>query len=131
MITFFSLAEIVDAFGGWGYAISPEQVARPTSDFVLGVYSACLEQVTGITLDTLQEAAEQSLASNENPVRRSTSQGPSQCVLMPRIRICTLRHSCTTCSSTMCMSSDAFSSRLIDLDEASALRGQQRSKTSA
>ena len=62
--------QIVDAFTGWGYSVSPEQVARPTSDFVLGVYSACLEQVTGITLDTLQEPIEQSLASTENPVRR-------------------------------------------------------------
>ncbi|KAI0807066.1 Nuf2 family-domain-containing protein [Fomes fomentarius] len=62
-----SPAEIVDAFSGWGYSISPEQVSRPTSDFVLGVYSACLEQVTGITMDSLQESVEQSLATTENP----------------------------------------------------------------
>lgn len=65
-----SPAEIVDAFSGWGYSISPEQVSRPTSDFVLGVYSACLEQVTGITVDSLQESVEQSLATTENPVCR-------------------------------------------------------------
>ena len=63
-----SVAEIVDAFTGWGYSVSPEQVARPTSDFVVGVYSACLEQVTGITLDTLQQSIEKSLASTDNPV---------------------------------------------------------------
>ena len=63
-----SVAEIVDAFTGWGYSVSPEQVARPTSDFVVGVYSACLEQVTGITLDTLQDAIEKSLTSTDNPV---------------------------------------------------------------
>ncbi|PIL23710.1 hypothetical protein GSI_13459 [Ganoderma sinense ZZ0214-1] len=62
-----SVAEIVDAFTGWGYSVSPEQVARPTSDFVVGVYCACLEQVTGITLDTLQEAIDKSLTSTDNP----------------------------------------------------------------
>ncbi|KAI0646761.1 Nuf2 family-domain-containing protein [Trametes meyenii] len=59
--------EVVDAFTGWGYSVSPEQVARPTSDFVLGVYSACLEQLTGITLDVLQEPIEQALATTDNP----------------------------------------------------------------
>ena len=54
-----------------GYSISPEQVSRPTSDFVLEVYSACLKQVTGITQESLQEAIEQSLATTENAVRSS------------------------------------------------------------
>ncbi|KAI0822657.1 Nuf2 family-domain-containing protein [Trametes gibbosa] len=61
------VSEVVDAFTGWGYSVSPEQVARPTSDFVLGVYSACLEQLTGITLDALQEPLEEALATMENP----------------------------------------------------------------
>lgn len=63
------VSEVVDAFTGWGYSVSPEQVARPTSDFVLGVYSACLEQLTGITLETLQEPIEQGLTTTETPVR--------------------------------------------------------------
>ncbi|KAH9951445.1 Nuf2 family-domain-containing protein [Amylocystis lapponica] len=58
-----SVPEIVDAFSGWGFAISDEQVARPTPDFVLGIYSACLEQVTGITQDALQPAIDAALAS--------------------------------------------------------------------
>ncbi|CDO69122.1 hypothetical protein BN946_scf185042.g24 [Trametes cinnabarina] len=61
------ISEVVDAFTGWGYSVSPEQVARPTSDFVLGVYCACVEQLTGITLETLQEPMEQALATTENP----------------------------------------------------------------
>ncbi|EIW60678.1 kinetochore-associated Ndc80 complex subunit NUF2 [Trametes versicolor FP-101664 SS1] len=61
------VSEVVDAFTGWGYSVSPEQVARPTSDFVLGVYSACLEQLTGITLETLQEPIEQGLTTTETP----------------------------------------------------------------
>ncbi|KAI8998922.1 Nuf2 family-domain-containing protein [Trametes punicea] len=61
------VSEVVDAFTGWGYSVSPEQVARPTSDFVLGVYSACVEQLTGITLETLQEPIEQALATTDNP----------------------------------------------------------------
>ena len=62
-------SEIVEAFANWGYSISPEQVARPTSEFVMGVYTACLEQVTGINLDALQDAVDQSLANTENSVR--------------------------------------------------------------
>ncbi|KAI0747799.1 Nuf2 family-domain-containing protein [Daedaleopsis nitida] len=59
--------EIVEAFTGWGYFIKPDQVSRPSPEFVLGIYSACLEQVTGITLESLQGPTEQSLATLENP----------------------------------------------------------------
>ncbi|KZT03575.1 uncharacterized protein LAESUDRAFT_659679 [Laetiporus sulphureus 93-53] len=62
-----SIAEIVDAFSGWGYAISHEQVARPTPEFVLGIYSTCLEQVTGITVDALQPSVDAALATVDNP----------------------------------------------------------------
>lgn len=95
------VSEVVDAFTGWGYSVSPEQVARPTSDFVLGVYSACVEQLTGITLDTLQEPIEQALATTDNPVCPMSSAlcRQSSC----SSRMCTPKHlptisSCTTCT---------------------------------
>ncbi|OCH95255.1 hypothetical protein OBBRIDRAFT_822977 [Obba rivulosa] len=61
------IPEIVEAFSNWGYTISPEQVARPSPEFVLGIYSACLEQVTGMTQDVLQAPVDTALATLENP----------------------------------------------------------------
>ncbi|KAI0928183.1 hypothetical protein AcW1_005507 [Taiwanofungus camphoratus] len=61
-----SVPEIVDAFSGWGYAISSEQVVRPSPEFVLGIYSACMEQVTGITQESLQQPLDAALATIEN-----------------------------------------------------------------
>lgn len=69
-----SVPEIVDAFTGWGYSITNEQVAKPTPDFVLGIYTACMEQVTGITQEALQRPVEAALATVENPVRPVPSQ---------------------------------------------------------
>ncbi|KAL6309187.1 Nuf2 family-domain-containing protein [Sparassis latifolia] len=62
-----SVPEIVDAFAGWGIAVSNEQVARPSSEFVMTIYSACLEQVTGITQESLQSSVEAALATTETP----------------------------------------------------------------
>ncbi|PCH34940.1 hypothetical protein WOLCODRAFT_141390 [Wolfiporia cocos MD-104 SS10] len=62
-----SVPEIVDAFTGWGYMVSHEEVARPTPDFVLGIYSACLKQVTGITVESIQGPVEAALARVSNP----------------------------------------------------------------
>lgn len=63
-----SVTEIVDAFSGWGISVSHEQVLKPSADFVLGIYSACLRQVTSITPDSLQEPVEAALATLESPV---------------------------------------------------------------
>ena len=64
-----SVPEIVDAFTGWGFSVSNEQVAHPTTDFVISIYSACLEQVTGIALSTLQTPLDTVLDEVENKVR--------------------------------------------------------------
>ena len=63
-----SVPEIVDAFTGWGFSISNEQVAHPTTDFVMCIYCACLEQVTGITPSILQPCVDSALESAENKV---------------------------------------------------------------
>ncbi|KAK7689176.1 hypothetical protein QCA50_007867 [Cerrena zonata] len=44
-----SVSEIVEAFSGWGLSVSPQSVVHPSSDFVTKIYTACLQQVTGIT----------------------------------------------------------------------------------
>ena len=48
--------------------LSHEQVLRPSSDFVLAIYTACLLQVTSITQDTLQEPVQAALAAADSPV---------------------------------------------------------------
>ena len=63
-----SVPEIVDAFTGWGFSVSNEQVAHPTTDFVMSIYCACLEQVTGITPSTLQPCVDSALELVENKV---------------------------------------------------------------
>ncbi|TFY68085.1 hypothetical protein EVJ58_g1230 [Rhodofomes roseus] len=60
-----SVPEIVDAFNGWGFSVSNEQVAHPTTEFVMGIYSACLEQVTGITAAALQPPLDMVLEEQE------------------------------------------------------------------
>lgn len=50
-----NIPDITTALGGWGLSVSPDQLAHPTSDFVEGVYCACLQQVTGLTYDSLRE----------------------------------------------------------------------------
>ncbi|KAH8108199.1 Nuf2 family-domain-containing protein [Cristinia sonorae] len=62
-----SVTEIVDAFSGWGISVSHEQVLRPTADFVLGIYSACLQQVTNISHESLQEPVQIALATLDSP----------------------------------------------------------------
>lgn len=54
------------ALSEWGLSVSTEQLVRPSSDFVMGVYSACLEQVTGLSSDALQESIQSALASMED-----------------------------------------------------------------
>jgi kinetochore protein Nuf2 len=53
--------------------VSNEQLVRPSSDFVIGVYNACLEQVTSISPNVLHKPTQRALASLEdaNPVRAS------------------------------------------------------------
>lgn len=59
--------EIVQNLSGWGLKVSTEQLNKPTSDFVISVYSFCLEQATGISIETMLEPVQNSLSSFENP----------------------------------------------------------------
>jgi kinetochore protein Nuf2 len=53
--------------------VSNEQLVRPSSDFVVGVYNACLEQVTSISPNVLHKSTQRALSSldDANPVRVS------------------------------------------------------------
>ncbi|KAK7023807.1 Nuf2 family-domain-containing protein [Favolaschia claudopus] len=56
-----SIADIVSSLGAWGVPIVPEQLHRPTPDFVEGVYCACLYQVTKINHDAVREPVQRIL----------------------------------------------------------------------
>ena len=64
-------ADIIDALDGWGLSITHHQLVKPTPEFVLSVYGACLEKVVGLNEDSLQESVQSALTSLEesNTVR--------------------------------------------------------------
>jgi kinetochore protein Nuf2 len=67
------IPEIMTALSEWGLNVSNEQLVRPSPDFVIGVYNACLEQVTSISPNVLHKPTQRALASldDANPVRAS------------------------------------------------------------
>ncbi|KAF8892658.1 Nuf2 family-domain-containing protein [Infundibulicybe gibba] len=56
------VSDIINTLAGWGLSVSHEQLVRPTSDFVENVYCACLQQVTGISYDTLRDPVQDALS---------------------------------------------------------------------
>ncbi|KIL00637.1 hypothetical protein PAXRUDRAFT_129394 [Paxillus rubicundulus Ve08.2h10] len=61
------IPEIMSALSEWGLSVSNEQLLRPSSDFVTGVYAACLEQVTSISPSVLHESVQNAIASLDDP----------------------------------------------------------------
>ncbi|TFY79879.1 hypothetical protein EWM64_g4131 [Hericium alpestre] len=64
--------EIVLSLQAWGLQVNAQQLVKPTSDFVARVYTACVEQVSGINEETLEGPLEAALASLDEP---NTCQG--------------------------------------------------------
>jgi kinetochore protein Nuf2 len=60
-------AEIIDSLDGWGISITHHQLVKPTQEFVLSVYCACLQQVVGLNEDSLQEPVQSALSSLDEP----------------------------------------------------------------
>lgn len=58
-----NIQDIITALSGWGLPVRAEQLTHPTTEFVEGVYCACLQQVTGLTFESLREPAASSVAS--------------------------------------------------------------------
>ncbi|KAJ8094524.1 kinetochore-associated Ndc80 complex subunit nuf2 [Marasmius tenuissimus] len=59
-----SIDDIISALETWGLSVSPEQLNRPTPEFVEGVYSACLDVVTNINADALNDPVQQCLSAS-------------------------------------------------------------------
>ncbi|KAJ7156118.1 Nuf2 family-domain-containing protein [Mycena crocata] len=53
--------DIINSLGAWGVVLDQTQLSRPTPDFVEGVYSACLQQVTNINHESLREPVQRIL----------------------------------------------------------------------
>ncbi|KAN0105253.1 Nuf2 family domain containing protein [Russula decolorans] len=60
-------ADIIDSLDGWGLSVTHHQLVKPTPEFVLSVYCACLQKVVGLDEDSLQESAQSALFSLEEP----------------------------------------------------------------
>jgi kinetochore protein Nuf2 len=59
--------DIIDSLDGWGLSVTHHQLVKPTSEFVLSVYCACLQRVAGLDEDSLQEPAQSALFSLDEP----------------------------------------------------------------
>ena len=60
-----SIPDIINALAGWGISVSPDQLKLPNSEFVEGVYCACLHQVTDLSHDSLQDPVKNALATSQ------------------------------------------------------------------
>jgi len=60
-----STPEIINALAGWSISVNPEQLKSPTPDFVEGVYCACLQQVTGLSHESLRDPVQNALNSSQ------------------------------------------------------------------
>ncbi|KAJ3517795.1 hypothetical protein NLJ89_g283 [Agrocybe chaxingu] len=59
------IPDIINALAGWGISVSQEQLKSPTADFVENVYSACLEQLTGISHGSLRDPVQNALNASQ------------------------------------------------------------------
>lgn len=66
-------SDIIASLDAWGLQVTQQQLIRPTSDFVMTVYSACVQQVIGLDEDALDDPVQAALAALDEP---STVRGP-------------------------------------------------------
>ncbi|PPQ63193.1 hypothetical protein CVT24_005738 [Panaeolus cyanescens] len=59
------IRDIIHALTGWGIPVTPEQLKNPSQEFVEGVYCACLQQVTDISAEVLEEPVQAALNNSQ------------------------------------------------------------------
>lgn len=62
-----NLQEIMADLSSWEQPVSMELIKRPTSAWVCDIYGFCLQMVTEIDLQSLQDPAQDALNSLEDP----------------------------------------------------------------
>lgn len=60
-----SIPAIIESLGTWKIPASPEQLKSPNSEFVEGVYCACLHRVTDLSHESLQDPAQNALEASQ------------------------------------------------------------------
>ncbi|TFY65685.1 hypothetical protein EVG20_g5406 [Dentipellis fragilis] len=55
--------EIIFSLKSWGLEVTSQQLAKPNPDFVMKVYTSCVQQVTGVAREDLDELLEAAIAS--------------------------------------------------------------------
>ena len=60
-----TIPDIINALAGWGISVSPEQLKSPNSEFVEGVYCACLERITDLSHYSLQDPVQNALTASQ------------------------------------------------------------------
>ncbi|KAF9001985.1 Nuf2 family-domain-containing protein [Cyathus striatus] len=58
------IPDIITTLADWGLSVSQEQLVRPTSDFVEGIYCACLQQITGLSSEMLRDPLEDVISAS-------------------------------------------------------------------
>jgi kinetochore protein Nuf2 len=61
-----SIPDIINSLAGWNMPVSQEQLIRPSPDFVQTVYCACLQQITNISHESINEQIQSALAVLED-----------------------------------------------------------------
>jgi kinetochore protein Nuf2 len=60
-----SIPDIINSLAGWGISVSPEQLKSPNSEFVEGIYCGCLQRVTDLSHDSLQDPVQNALTATQ------------------------------------------------------------------
>ncbi len=94
--------DIIDSLDGWGLSVTHHQLVKPTPEFVLSVYCACLQKVVGLDEDSLQESVQSAFSSLDEPsVVRDLDNLYD--VGLHRCRTCIVPQSALTSLYTTCM----------------------------
>lgn len=95
--------EITIELSARGLTVSIEQLTRPSSDFVITIYNACLEQVTSLDYEALRGPTQDAMNSLEDPNPVCRPSYLIDIVLIDRCRsftpsVCHRTSYCTTCT---------------------------------
>ncbi|KAA1478749.1 hypothetical protein DENSPDRAFT_875827 [Dentipellis sp. KUC8613] len=60
--------EIISSLKSWGLEVTSQQLAKPNPDFVMTVYTSCVQQVTGVAREDLDELLEAAIASLDETI---------------------------------------------------------------
>lgn len=87
-----TIPDIIEVLNTWGLNASPEQLNRPTPDFLESIYTACLQAVTGLSLPLLHEPTQNALDAYGTEDRELYSKALSHNLLMFHLQVHPIFH---------------------------------------